>query len=77
VTVLGETRSAGESLAAPFVVPGTVGARKLEHEVAWEVSRSGYATQRGVTVLKPGEPRVLKGTLLAEGLQAGGGGPAR
>jgi tRNA A-37 threonylcarbamoyl transferase component Bud32 len=77
VTVLGETRSAGESLAAPFVVPGTVGARKLEHEVAWEVSRPGYATQRGVAVLKPGEPRILQGTLLSEGQQAGGGGPAR
>ena len=77
VTVLGERRSAAESLASPFVVSGAVGPRKLEHEVAWEISRPGYVTQQGVAVLRPGEPRVLSGNLVADGVTANGGGQSR
>ena len=77
VTVLGEHRSAAESLSSPFVVSGAVGPRKLEHEVAWEISRPGFVPQRGVTVLRPGEPRVLRGNLAPEQATAAGGGQSR
>jgi serine/threonine-protein kinase len=56
-------RTARESLAQPFELSSPRGPASFQHKVDYEISRPGYETERGTTLIEPGKADVLRGSL--------------
>jgi serine/threonine-protein kinase len=61
-----ELRTARESLERPFDVRSPRGPASFQHRVEYEVSYPGYRTEKRVTLVEPGKPITLRGSLVAE-----------
>ncbi|MBF5040994.1 serine/threonine protein kinase [Aggregicoccus sp. 17bor-14] len=56
-------RTAHDSLSHPFELRSPRGPASFQHRVDYEISRPGYATEQGSTMVEPGKAETLRGAL--------------
>ncbi|MFE8598271.1 serine/threonine-protein kinase [Archangium violaceum] len=66
VRVGDEARTVRESQERPFEIQSPRGPASFQHRVEYEVSHSGYLTEKRVANLEPGKSTTLSGKLVAE-----------
>ncbi|OJH36783.1 serine/threonine-protein kinase [Cystobacter ferrugineus] len=60
------TRTARDTQTRPFDIPSTRGPAVFQHRVEYEVSRSGYRTEKRVAHVEPGKSDIVRGALVPE-----------
>jgi hypothetical protein len=63
VKIDGVERTARESLTHPFELRSPRGPASFQHRVDYEISRPGYRTEQGSTMIEPGKADTLRGAL--------------
>ncbi|AGC45213.1 serine/threonine protein kinase [Myxococcus stipitatus DSM 14675] len=61
-----QVRTARDTVAHPFEIRSPRGPAGFQHTVTVEISHPGFKTERYAVQLRPGEPRVLSGSLRPE-----------
>ncbi|WNG17916.1 protein kinase [Cystobacter fuscus] len=60
------TRTARDTQARPFDIPSVRGPAVFQHRVEYEISRSGYRTEKRVAYVEPGKSDIVRGVLVPE-----------
>ncbi|WNG27418.1 serine/threonine protein kinase [Cystobacter fuscus] len=60
------TRTARDTQARPFDIPSVRGPAVFQHRVEYELSRSGYRTEKRVAYVEPGKSDIVRGVLVPE-----------
>jgi serine/threonine-protein kinase len=66
VRVGDQTRTARDTQTVPFDIPSSRGPAVFQHRVEYEVSHSGYRTEKRVAYVEPGKSDTVKGVLVPE-----------
>ncbi|ATB40076.1 serine/threonine protein kinase [Cystobacter fuscus] len=61
-----ETRTARDTQTRPFDIPSVRGPAVFQHRVEYELSRSGYRTEKRVAYIEPGKSDIVRGVLVPE-----------